>query len=117
MPIFTHLKYSELGEITLVVVRYFGGTKLGTGGLARAYGEAAKLALLNLPVNEHICMEELLIELAFAQEAQVRKLLDNAGGRVINAEYNQTVKLTIEVPKSKKIDLPYSVQRLSRSTI
>ena len=117
MPIFTHLKHSGLGEVTIVVVRYFGGTKLGTGGLARAYGEAAKQALVNLPTTKHITMEEQVIELTFSQEAQIRKLINEAGGSIINADYSNTVTLTITIPKTQDFELPYSVQRLSKSTI
>ena len=117
MPIFTHLKHSGLGEVTIVVARYFGGTKLGTGGLARAYGEAAKLALLNLPVMQHVTMEQQVIELSFSQEAQIRNLIENSKGSILKAEYTDKVKLTISIPKAKDFVLPYSVQRLSKSTI
>ena len=117
MPIFTHLKYSDLGEITLVVVRYFGGTKLGTGGLAKAYGDAAREVLLGIKTNKHISTEEQVLELSFAQEAQVRKLIEEVKGKVINVEYNQTVKLTAQIPISQEFELPYSVQRLPKSTI
>jgi len=117
MPIFTHLKHSGLGEVTIVVVRYFGGTKLGTGGLARAYGEAAKQVLMNLPTSQHVTMEELNIELSFAQEAQIRKKIEDAGGTIVNAEYSQLVRLRISVPKTQDFELPYSVQLLPKSTI
>mgnify|MGYP000072935822 FL=1 len=117
MPIFTHLKHSGLGEVTIVVVRYFGGTKLGTGGLARAYGEAAKQVLMNLPTSQHVTMEELNIELSFAQEAQIRKKIEDAGGTIVNAEYSQLVRLRISVPKTQDFKLPYSVQLLPKSTI
>ncbi len=117
MPIFTHLKHSGLGEATIVVVRYFGGTKLGTGGLARAYGEAAKQVLLNLPTNQHVTMEELDIELSFAQEAKIRQKIESAGGVIVHAEYSHLVRLRISVPKTQDFELPYSVQLLPKSTI
>ena len=117
MPIFTHLKHSGVGEATIVVVRYFGGTKLGTGGLAKAYGEAAKQVLLNLPTVTHITMEEFDIELSFAQEAHIRKVIKEVNGTIINVEYSDVVKLRISVPQTSNFELPYSVQRLPTSTI
>lgn len=117
MPIFTHLKHCGVGEATIVVVRYFGGTKLGTGGLAKAYGEAAKQVLLNLPTTQHITMEEFDIELSFAQEAHIRKIIEEVSGSIITAEYSDSVKLRISVPKTSSLVLPYSVQRSPTSTI
>jgi len=117
MPIFTHLKYSDLGEITLVVVRYFGGTKLGTGGLAKAYGDAARKVLLDIKSIQHISTEEQILELSFAQEAQVRRQIEAVNGKIKKVEYGQTVKLTAQIPISQEFKLPYSVQRLSKSTI
>ncbi len=117
MPIFTHLKHSDIGEVCLVVVRYFGGTKLGTGGLARAYSEAAKQVLESLETKDYIEMETLIIKLDFSLEAEVRKAISAIGGKVINVKYMQEVELTIESPKGQTLLLPYSVELLSKSTI
>ncbi|MFN2122854.1 MAG: IMPACT family protein, partial [Candidatus Promineifilaceae bacterium] len=51
-PMLAVLQGSGLGDIAVVVTRYFGGTKLGTGGLVRAYGDAVKVILENLPLAE-----------------------------------------------------------------
>ena len=116
MPIFSHLQHSNLGEITIVVVRYFGGIKLGTGGLARAYGDAAKAVIEALPLKRHIQMTRLELALDFAQEAQVRSIVENAGGNILAADYTSQVALTVEVPSNEPLNLPYSVVP-SRSTI
>lgn len=117
MPIFTHLKHSNIGEITLVVVRYFGGTKLGTGGLARAYGDAAKAVLEVLPLKQYIAMEEVLLTLDFALEADVRKRISDAGGCVVNVEYAEKVAILANVPLQADLALPYSVSCVSTSTM
>jgi len=117
MPIFTHLKHSSLGEVTIVVVRYFGGTKLGTGGLARAYGDAAKSVLLKLKTQEFIAMEELNLKMSFALEAEVRTKVMAIGGRIKSVEYNQMVNLLIEKPKQETLNLPYSVELIPESTM
>lgn len=116
MPIFSHLKHNNIGEITIVVVRYFGGTKLGTGGLSRAYSDAAKSVLESLPLKQHIETETVDLSFEFAQEANVRHLVDEAGGKILNTEYAHNVILTIELPIESSLELPYSVGR-SKSTI
>ena len=117
MPIFTHLKHSQLGEICIVVVRYFGGTKLGTGGLARAYSEATKQVLESLLLTDYVEMKTLIIKLEFALEAEVRKAVSAIGGKIKEVKYTQEVQLTIETPKGQDLVLPYSVELLPKSTI
>jgi uncharacterized YigZ family protein len=117
MPIFTHLKHSGLGEVIIVVVRYFGGTKLGTGGLARAYGDAAKRVLQVLTKQEFIAMEPLYLTMSFALEARVRKEVQAIGGNVKEVAYGQEVTMTVEKPKQKLLALPYSVESSLESPI
>ncbi len=117
MPIFTHLKHSGLGEISLVVVRYFGGTKLGTGGLARAYGDAAKQVLLALTTQEYIAMEVIHLKMSFALEAEVRKKIAAIGGNIKGVEYDHQVNMTVEKPRKETLNLPYNVELIPESTI
>jgi len=116
MPIFSHLKHKNIGEVTIVVVRYFGGTKLGTGGLARAYSDAAKEALDKLSLKSFVEMEVVDFSIDFSQEAQVRKAVEQAGGQVLDAQYSNQVNLKVNIPKGQDLALPYSVVP-SRSTI
>lgn len=116
MPIFTHLKHSNLGEITLVVVRYFGGTKLGTGGLARAYSAAAKSALEILTTKLHINMRKLELEFEFPQEAEVRNCIHRVKGEVLDVYYNQKVRLVCLIPEVSELKLPYSVESVDESS-
>lgn len=116
MPIFSHLKHNNIGEVTIVIVRYFGGTKLGTGGLARAYSEAAKKTLEALKLRDFVEMEMVSYILEFSQEAQIRKIVTESGGEIIEAIYSHNVNLKASIPKSATLVLPYSVVP-SRSTI
>ena len=119
MPIFTHLKHSQVGEITLVVVRYFGGTKLGTGGLARAYGDAARQVLIKLQTNKRIEMESITINTGFELEAEVRKSIETAQGKILNVTYSEKVRLECSVPANaiSGLKLPYSVSVEDKSSI
>ena len=67
-PVMAVLKGSGLGDVALVITRYFGGTLLGTGGLVRAYGDAAKAVLAILPRMEKIERREL------SDHAAIRRL-------------------------------------------
>ncbi|MFT6259833.1 MAG: putative YigZ family protein [Crocinitomicaceae bacterium] len=109
MPIFTHLKHSGIGEISVVVVRYFGGTKLGTGGLARAYSEATKQVLEKLETSVFIETKKIVISCDFASEAGVRNKIKSVKGSVVNVKYLDNVKLTCLVPVNCELNLPYSV--------
>ena len=117
MPIFTHLKHSGLGETTIVVVRYFGGTKLGTGGLARAYGDAAGEALKRTVTQRYVAKKMLELRLAFHQESDVRHAVSSLEGQILKVNYSQTVNMTIEVAADADLNLPYSVEVLSLSEI
>lgn len=116
MPIFSHLKHNNIGEITIVIVRYFGGTKLGTGGLARAYSDATKATLEGLELQDFIEMETVEYEIEFSQEAQIRKIITDSGGETIDCHYSEKVTITATIPSGKVLPLPYSI-KASRSTI
>jgi uncharacterized YigZ family protein len=109
MPIFTHLKHSGIGEICVVVVRYFGGTKLGKGGLARAYSEATKQVLRELETSVYVETKKIILNCNFALEAEVRVRIGRAKGNIINVEYFDRVKLTCLVPINSQLNLPFSV--------
>lgn len=117
MPIFNHLKHKDIGEVCIVVVRYFGGTKLGTGGLARAYGDAAKAVLEIAELKSYIAMEAITLELDFSQEQLVRKIISEADGEITGVEYGSNIVLTAKVPLNAELNLPYSVVRASESTM
>ena len=97
MPILNVIDHSLFSDIAIIVVRYFGGTKLGTGGLARAYSEAAKQSLEQVTWEEH--EEKSVIELTceFQQEHQVRYLLKKMAGKIIDFNYSERVLLKVEV--------------------
>ncbi len=74
-PVLEVIRGSGVTNLLLMVVRYFGGTKLGTGGLVRAYTRAAQEALLALPVRKLIVYRGFRIEMPYALYEPLRKLL------------------------------------------
>lgn len=74
-PMLNILQHSGLGEIVVAVVRYFGGIKLGTGGLQRAYSDAVSGVLENLPTKPMIARIAVEMTYDYAQEAIIRHVL------------------------------------------
>ena len=82
----------------ITVVRYFGGTLLGTGGLVRAYGEAASGALDNAGIVETIPMGVYKITCSYDQYRQLSRLIENAGGLEVNPQFSDTVTVEFTLP-------------------
>lgn len=115
-PMFHSLQGSQLGEIGCVVIRYFGGTKLGTGGLARAYAQAVNKALDTLGTREIIQRVHYLVRFSFADESIAREWCDEQTIPVVNAVYDgKGVALTIGWPSDCELDLTPLENRLKQS--
>ena len=97
-PILNVLNHKGVGDIMIIVVRYFGGIKLGAGGLTRAYGQAAQAVMEVLPTEQQIEKESILVECDFSQEQQVRHWLQKSQGSIIDIDYKQLVTVQAEVP-------------------
>ncbi|MFC0337098.1 uncharacterized protein, YigZ family [Kushneria avicenniae] len=72
-PMYQALEGSGTGQIAAVIIRYFGGTKLGTGGLVRAYSKALLQALETLPTRAYITRRPLWLTTDFAFEHELRR--------------------------------------------
>lgn len=112
-PMFQVLNGSNIGEIGCVVTRYFGGTKLGTGGLARAYALVVSQALETLPTREIIERDTLTLRLSFSQEAQARAWCEEHTLPILHADYDgDGVKLSFGWPRDEPQDLSSLENRL-----
>lgn len=109
-PMLEVLRRQELDGVLATVVRYFGGVKLGAGGLVRAYTDCVAQALLGA---EKVTLQRhahLQCELPYALEGAVRRELDAAGARLLGAEHGALVRLHFELPEA---DAPALLQRLA----
>jgi uncharacterized YigZ family protein len=97
-PILSVLLHSEIGEIAAVVTRYYGGTKLGTGGLVRAYTDAIKNAIAGLSTEEKRDVVALTIVLDYSWVTAVRKMIEAFDSKIIEESYEADVSLRIELP-------------------
>ncbi|HSH49524.1 MAG TPA: YigZ family protein [Halomonas sp.] len=112
-PMYQALEGSGLGQVGCVVIRYFGGVKLGTGGLARAYAQAVNEALLDLPRREVVEREPLRLQVDFAGEAESRSWCAEQDIPVDDVEYvAQGVILTLGWPREAPHDISALTARL-----
>lgn len=100
-PMLTVLLHSGVGEIAAVVTRYYGGVKLGTGGLVRAYGGAVQLALGTLPRAERVEFVELAVTLGYPSVSGVQQLLPAHEAEVLSQEYGTAVRYRLRVPRPR----------------
>lgn len=98
LPLYTLLQHQHMANVVLCVVRYFGGILLGTGGLTRAYTEAAQLALRTLQqagaLSEWRLVQRLHIVCSYALYNQVRYCICSNKGSIEHAEFLQDVHVT-----------------------
>jgi len=97
-PMLSVLQHKKIGEIVVVVSRYFGGTKLGTGGLVRAYSSSVQLALENLPLIDCVSVKAVQIIYEYQYENSIRQILNKYHIEIKDSNYSENVEMKIEVP-------------------
>ena len=113
-PMLTSLLHGGVGEIVAVCTRYYGGVKLGTGGLARAYSGGVKLALETLPTDEKVTRVWLVVTVGYADVDGMQRLIDELDIVVENEEYGAEVQYVLGVPSPDEEVLRTSVGDLTR---
>lgn len=97
-PMLEVLRHQQLDGVLATVVRYYGGIKLGAGGLVRAYTDAVAQALLQAEKIEHISSQTLICELPYAHEGVARHLIAEGGGELLEVSHGQAVRFTLRLP-------------------
>lgn len=113
-PIYDVICGSGVTNILLVVTRYFGGTKLGTGGLVKAYSEAAALALKDSGIKEHFITDCLKVVIDFSSYDSLKKVVSRHGGKETRADFSDKVSLEIEIRRSLTKKLMADIVELSK---
>lgn len=96
-PILGQINSFELTDVVIVVVRYFGGIKLGTSGLIAAYREAARLALGDATIEERHVMSEIKFTFPYLAMNDVMKLTKIPGIKIIGQEFDNTCTITVAI--------------------
>ena len=97
-PILEVITGNQVVNICIVVTRYFGGTLLGTGGLVRAYTEAAKLALTDAGIHTMQLMQMVSITTNYNDSGKVQYLLNNSVASIDSTDYMADVCFKIAIP-------------------
>jgi len=104
-PMLNVLQHKNVGEVVVVVTRYFGGVKLGAGGLVRAYSGAVQAVMEELPLTKVVAVKEALLQFPYANESTVRRLLDSLQIEVTDTDYQEQVLMHINVPENQAEEL------------
>ncbi len=112
-PMLLALQGGGIGELCAVVVRYFGGTKLGTGGLQRAYGGSVRQAITLLQAKIKIAMVHKTLACQYSQVDDVLHLIKEVEGEVLAQDYQQTVVFRLVIPIGKLALMQEKLQTLS----
>lgn len=115
VPIMQAIKQQQLFNVAVAVERYFGGIKLGTGGLARAYGQAATQVLTaTQPVWMHACAV-LKFTTNYEQQTAVAKLVATCG-KTMEVQYQDVVRWQVAIPVAKQKDFTAQLAEVVRGT-
>lgn len=116
-PMLNVLLHSEIGEVVAVVVRYFGGIKLGTGGLVRAYSGSVNAALKQTPTCLKVAMQAFQLTAAYALEDSIRRLLADWQCELTALEYSTELQINGLCPITAQNQLQQALADLGRGQI
>ncbi|MDR2875439.1 MAG: IMPACT family protein [Methylobacillus sp.] len=97
-PIMQYLEGRDLINACIAVVRYYGGINLGTGGLARAYGGTAKLALDAATLGDFVEMRRIRVALDYARLDHFLRETEKARGEILDKDFGERVTVIASVP-------------------
>lgn len=100
-PMLHVLQHSGIGDIVIVCTRFFGGTKLGTGGLARAYGGGVKLALEGLSLKQKVEYQSLSFEIEYAQLKDCEHVLKDYQTENLILDYQTNIRVSVNLAREQ----------------
>ncbi len=97
-PALAVLQGSGLGDVAVVITRYFGGTKLGTGGLVRAYSDAVRSVINEVRRAERVSTHTVMLEIPYSLLERIRRLVTAQHGQLLDEDFTASVVVTARFP-------------------
>ena len=112
-PMLNVLLQQKIGDVGVVVTRYFGGTKLGAGGLIRAYGQAVAELIKVLPLEGVETRLELVVDYPYNMEPQIQRLLSQSSIAVVDESFGESVTKQLSIVESDYAQVKASLEGLA----
>lgn len=112
-PILGQINSAELTNILVVVIRYYGGVNLGTGGLIVAYRTAAADAIANANIEERLIEEEIVYNYAYVMMNDVMRIVKDLQPRIVSQTFDNTCEIKLSIRKSEAARLRSLLDKLS----
>ena len=116
-PALAVLSGSGLGDVVVVVTRYFGGTKLGTGGLVRAYSDAVRAVLEVLPRARRVPTHTALLAIPYNWFERLKLLVEAHQGAILDQQFAADVTLTLQFPVDAYEDFCQALTEASSASL
>ena len=116
-PIHGILVSQGLTEVIVLVVRYFGGVKLGTSGLIEAYREATLAALEDAPRRECILTEQISITFSYDLIGPVMRIVKESDARILSQDFTDTCRLELEQRQARVVELRTRLEQIYGVTL
>ncbi len=98
-PILAHLEGKDLINTLIAVIRYFGGVKLGAGGLVRAYGTTAKNTLERCTITPYRAMTTIELQIGYEAMDGLKRELKQLDGSIISQDFDVQIQLVVQLPE------------------
>jgi len=116
-PMLAQLMGSGLGEVTAVVVRYYGGVMLGTGGLVKAYGGGVQLALKQVERQIKIPKQVYGLQCQYNQLAEIERIVQRYQGEILDTHFTEHVTVNIALPEAFLAECNEALTQFSRGEL
>lgn len=116
-PMLTAVTHSGIGEVTVVVTRYFGGILLGTGGLVKAYQSSVKMALEAVPTRIRTKTKRIKFSVEHRFVNQVLRKIETANGRILEKNFDMDADFDVEIPEDLTETFAKELEELTRGAL
>ena len=106
-----------IGEVTVVVTRYFGGILLGTGGLVKAYQSSVKMALEAVPTRIRTKTKRIKFSVEHRFVNQVLRKIETANGRILEKNFDMDADFDVEIPEDLAETFAKELEELTRGAL